>query len=64
MFDLAHVFQLVIDGLNKGPLPEHDPVLKEHQGVLHVLFDLCDQMYAVHEKLFEEILSDVALVAE
>ena len=61
---LCDVLQLVIDGLDDGSLPEQQFVGDTHQRTLHVVFQLCDELYAVNEKPFKEILADISLVRD
>ena len=61
---VADVLQLVIDHLDKGPLPKQYLVVKVHQWVLHVLLDFCDEMNVVNEEHFEEVVADVSPVSE
>ena len=36
----------------------------KHQGVLHALFQTCDEVDSVNEELFEEVFRDIAPVSE
>ena len=64
MLDVADVLQLVIDRLDKGPLPEQYLVVEVHQRVFHVLLDFGDEMNVVNEEHLEEVLADVSPVSE
>ena len=57
MFDLGNVLELIDHRLNNGPLAQQDLVDQVHQAVLHVGFDLGDELQpeGLH-KLFEERL--------
>lgn len=44
MFNLSHVLQLVINQLNDCPFPEEHLVRDTHQRVLHLVFQLGNQM--------------------
>ena len=59
VFYLTDVFQIVINSFNKSAFSKHDFIVHKHQSVLHVLFYLGCQMYAVHKKLFEQVFGDV-----
>ena len=61
---LRDVLQLVIDSLNDGSLSEQQFVGNAHQCTFHVVLQLRDELYAVNEKPFEEILADVSLVRD
>lgn len=64
MFDLALVFQDVVDTLYHRPFSKKYLVINMHKCVFHVLFDFCDQMYAVHEQFFKKVLSYISPVRE
>ena len=40
----------------------HDAIKCKHQGVLHVVFDFSDELYAIKEKIFKQSLTDISLV--
>ena len=61
---LTDVLQLVIHSLDDSSLPEKDLVIQTHQRVLHVLPDLCHQVYVVHEQFLKKALANVASVCE
>ena len=62
MLDLGDVLQLVVDGLDDGPLPEQQFVRDAHQRTFHVAPELRDELYAIDEKPFKEVLADISLV--
>ena len=64
VLDMAHVLELVVDRLDESPFPEHDFVIQAHEGVLHVLLDFRDKVYAVNEKALEKFLAYIAPVCE
>ena len=64
MLNLTDVLQLVIDGLYDRPLPEEDFVVEVHQRVLHVPFDLRNQVYVVNKQHLKEVLADVSPVCK
>ena len=64
MLNLGHVLQFVIDGLYQRPLAQEDPVRNGHNLALHIAFEFCNQLNAIHKELGEEVLTDIALVAE
>lgn len=64
MLDVADVLQLVIDCLDKGSLPKQYLVVEIHQGVLHVLLYLGDEMYVIDKEHLEKVLADVSPVGE
>jgi len=49
MLDLCNDFQLVIDGLYDGPLPEQQFVRDAHQCAFHAVPQLRDERCAVNE---------------
>lgn len=61
---LADVLQLVIHCFNDRPLSEHQLVIEVHQRVLHVLLNLCDKMYVIHEQLIEEVMTYVSSIGK
>lgn len=63
MLDLVAVFELVIDGLNKVPLPEHELVPGREQLVLHVSPDASDELCALLPERFEQISGDISPVS-
>ena len=64
MFYLTNVLQLIINSLDQRSFPEHNLVMLKHQGVLHALFQTCDEVDSVNEELFEEVFRDIAPVSE
>ena len=64
MFDLADVFELVVDRFNQGPLSQEDLVDEGKQLGLHVLAELGDEFDPLGSQGLEEFLGDVATVAE
>ena len=61
---LSNVLQLVIDGLDDGPLPEQQFVRDAHQRAFHVVLQFRDELYAVYEEPFKEILADISLARD
>lgn len=61
---MAHVLELVVDRLDESPFPEDDFVIQAHEGVLHVLLESRDKVYAVNEKALEKFLAYIAPVCE
>ena len=64
MFNLAYVFQLVVDCLDDGAFPEQYFVIEVHQRVLHVPLEFGDQVYVIDEEHLKEVLADVPPVRE
>ncbi len=64
MFNLAHVFKLIVDRLNQRTFPQQNPVFELNKPVFHVLTDTCDELEALLKELFKQGLADVALVAK
>ena len=64
MFYLTNVLQLIINSLDQRSFPEHNLVMLKHQGILHTLFQTCDEVDSVNEELFEEVFRDIAPVSE
>ena len=62
MLYLRSVLQLVIDRFNQGPFSEQNLVGYTHQGILHIVLDLGDKLYAIEEKVLEQCLPDISLV--
>ena len=64
MFYLTGVLQFIVDSLDDRPFPEEYLVIEIHQRVLHVLFQLCHQVYVINEEHFEEVLANIPPVGE
>ena len=64
MFDLRDVLQLVVDRLYDRSFVKHILFMRQHQLVFHVPFDLGHELEVLLQKLFEELLTDVASVPE
>ena len=64
MLDVACVLEFFVHGFDNHPLPQYDLVIKIHQGILHVLLDLCDEMDVIHEKRLKKTLADIPLSAK
>ena len=47
MFDLADILELVVDGLNDGPLAQEQLVRDLHEPIAHVLAQPGDQVHAL-----------------
>lgn len=62
MFHLCDVFEFVVHGISNGSLSQQHLVRDTHHGTLHVALQLCDEQYAINEKLMEEVLADVSFV--
>ena len=54
---LRDVLQFVIDSLYDGPLPEQQSVRNAHQCAFHIVLQFRDELYAIDEKPFKEILT-------
>ena len=61
---LAYVLEFVINGLDDGSFPEQNLVIKVHQRVFHVPFELRDQVYVIDKEHLKEVLADVPPVCE
>jgi hypothetical protein len=64
MFDLADVFELVIDGLNNGPFAQEYLVDELDEPILHILFCFGDQLQTALIEFLKEGLGDIASVAK
>lgn len=64
MFHLGNVLQFVVDSLDNSSLSEQQFVRDTHQRTFHVVPQLCDELYAVDEKPFKEVLADISLVRD
>ena len=63
MFYLCNVLKLVIDGFHQSSFPEDNLVIHGHQDVLHVTFDLGNELDSIHEKKVEKSFIDIAFVS-
>ncbi len=64
MFNVADVFEFVVDGFNEHPFPQQDFVVQVHERVLHVLLELGHKVYVVNEEPFEKLLAYVSPVGK
>ena len=64
MSNLGDVFQLVIDGLDDGPLANQHLVHQGHQTVLHVLTNRRNQLNTLFKEVVKQWLRDVAFIAK
>ena len=64
MFNLCDVLQFVVDRFNDGSFSQQQFVGSRHQGPLHVFFQLCDELYAIHEVFLKQFLADVPFVTD
>ncbi len=64
MLYLAHILQFIVHCFYYGSFAQQYLVRKLHQGVLHVVAYLCDQVYPVHEEYFTQLFGDIPLVPE
>ena len=64
MFHLCHVLQLVVDRLDYSPFSQQNFVGYAHQRVLHFIFQLGYQLYAIDEEFAEEVFAYVSSVAD
>ena len=62
MLYLCDVLQLVVDGLNDGPLAQQNLVLRTHEHVPHIVAHARDELYSVDEEHLEKGLADIAPV--
>ena len=62
MLYLRDVLQLVVDGLDDGPLAQQNLVLRTHEHVPHVVAHARDELYPVDEEHLEKSLADIAPV--
>src|SRR5262245_3088050 len=60
MFQLANVFELVVDGLNQSALAEQNFIQEREQAGLHLFFEFGDEWDSLIPKLSDEGLGDVA----
>ncbi len=62
MFDLADVFELIVDSFYEASLPQHQLIAHAHELVLHVVVYGGDELNALTEKLagehFSELIDD------
>ena len=59
---LRDVLQLVVDGLDDGPLAQQNLVLRTHEHVPHIVAHARDKLYSVDEEHLEKGLADIAPV--
>ena len=63
VFDLRHILEFVIDGLNQRPFPQEDLIRDGHNLPLHIVLKLGNQLNAIYKEFGEEVLADVSLVS-
>ena len=64
VFDLRHVFQFVVDGLDQRSFAQKNLVSDSHNLSLHIVLQLGNQLNAVHEESGEKFLANVSLVSD
>ena len=64
MFNVADVFEFVVDGFNERPFPQQDFVVQVHERVLHVLLEFGHKVYVVNEETFKKLLAYVASIGK
>jgi hypothetical protein len=60
MFNLAHVLEFIVHGLDDRPFSQHNLVMHCHQAVFHVVTYPCNQLYPIREKYFAEFIRDIS----
>ena len=61
-FNLAHVFQLIVDALDQRPLPEQEFIDHWQEFIFPIALPLGDELHAVRPQLPEQFLADVAAI--
>ena len=64
VFNLSHILEFIINCLNQRPFPQEDLVRDSHDLAFHVVLEFCNQLNTLHKELGEEVLTDIALVAD
>lgn len=65
MFDLANIFELVIDRFNDRSLTYQPFINQAHQRILHILAQSRDQLESqITEQLLKQWLGEIAFVAD
>ena len=64
MLNIADFFKFIVYSFNKRPFPKQDFVIQVHERVLHVLLNLCNEVYVIDKKVFKQFLAYVAPVSE
>ncbi len=62
MLDLVAILQLVIDGFNEVPLPEHKLIPEWEQPVLHVFLNAGNELRTLSPEYFKQLFGDVSSV--
>ncbi len=62
MLYLRDVLQLVVDGLDDGPLAQQNLVLRTHEHVPHIVAHAREELYSVDEEHLENGLADISPV--
>ncbi len=63
VFNLGHILEFVIDGLDQRSFPQENLVRDGHDLPLHVVLELGNQLNAIYKEFGEEILADVPFVS-
>ncbi len=63
VFNLGHILEFIIDGLDQRSFPQEELVRDTHNLPLHVVLKLGNQLNAIYKEFGEEILADVSLVS-
>ena len=62
MLNLGDVLDFIIYRFNQGAFSQENLVCNTHQGVLHVVLHLGNQLDAIKEQVFEKSLPDISFV--
>jgi hypothetical protein len=64
MFYLSDVLQFVIQRFYDGSFPKQQPIRDSHQRTFHVILQLGNELYAIHEQMLEKLPTDISLVSD
>jgi hypothetical protein len=64
MFDLANIFQFVVDNFDDGTFAKYDFVGVRHDSAFHILFQTGDELYAIDKEHFKEFFSGISFVGK
>ena len=62
MLYLGDILKFIVDRFDEGPFAKHNFVRHRHQRVLHVVFNLGNELEPVHEQKLKQLFANISLV--
>ncbi len=64
MFYLTYILKFIVYRLYDSSLSQKQFIIEIHQGILHILFDLCYQMQVINKQHIKKVLTDISSVCK